>query len=219
MLAILDVNATLGAIDCEGERGDQLRGQLQRREARRARNMGLAGILVGAATAAISGGLSLWGATNSGDIAGIVGGSLGAAIGGTLLYDPASGTLRSRTNLLAEIYRPPEHSALFPPTVWRYLTHRDTPGARNIVEEVMAEWRSAGLVDADDGEDELFAEVGSFSVNDLERRDAMLDLLEARVALMSRDLRALLEEVVARPLPDPGAPLRRRRHASGASTP
>lgn len=212
LLATLDVNASLAAIDCEGERGDSLRGQLQRIEARRARNLGLASILLGATTAALTGGLGLAGANSADDIVGIIGGAAEASIGGALLYGSTSGRLRTRSNPLGEIWRRPEQSRLFPPTVWRYLTRRDGPDARSIVDEILHEWREAGLFNEDDP---LFAAEGEFSTNDLERRDAMLDLLEARIALMSRDLRVLLEQVVARPPPD----LRRRRQARGVSTP
>lgn len=197
LLAMLDVNATLAAIDCEGERGDSLRGQLQRIEARRARNLGLASILLGATTAALSGGLGLAGVGSAGDIVGIVGGTAEASIGGALLYGSASGPLRTRRNLLGEIQRHPEQSALFPPTVWRYLTRREA-GSPSIAEEITASWRSAGLLREDDP---LLAPEGVFTVEDLERRDAMLDLLEARIALMSRDLRVLLEEMIERRAP------------------
>ncbi|WP_165585612.1 hypothetical protein [Roseococcus sp. SYP-B2431] len=195
LLATLDVNASLAAIDCEGERGDSLRGQLQRVESRRARNLGLASILLGATTAALTGGLGLAGANSADDIVGIIGGAAEASLGGALLYNSTSGRLRTRNNLLGEIWRSPEQSTLFPPTVWRYLTRREAPDAPSIAEEIAAGWREAGL--ASDG-DALFEAEGEFTVGDLERRDAMLDLLEARIALMSRDLRILLEEVVVR---------------------
>nr|WP_314074984.1 hypothetical protein [uncultured Roseococcus sp.] len=195
LLATLDVNASLAAIDCEGERGDSLRGQLQRIEARRARNLGLASILLGATTAALSGGLGLAGIDRAGDIVGIIGGTAEATIGGALLYGSASGRLRTRSNLLGEILQHPEESRLFPPTVWRYLTRREEPGARSIAEEIVANWQSAGLLRENDP---LMDPEGEFTVSDLERRDGMLDLLEARIALMSRDLRVLLEEVMER---------------------
>jgi hypothetical protein len=201
LLALLDVQATLATIDCEGERADQLRGQLQRNEARRARNLGLAGILIGAGTAAVTGGLSLAGSAAAGDTAGIIGGSTEAAVASMLLFGGGTGMLRTRANLLAEIHRQPAQSSLFPPTVWRYLTRRDAPGEPSIAEEIVAEWRAAGLLDAEGDDDPLFRPEARLSVDDLERRDAMLDLTEARIALMSRDLRQLLEEVTGRPIP------------------
>lgn len=199
LLALLDVQATLATIDCEGERADQLRGQLQRNEARRARNLGLAGILIGASTAALTGGLSLAGAQAAGDTVGIIGGASEAGVASMLLFGGGNGLLRTRANLLAEIYRQPAQSTLFPPTVWRYLTRRDAPGAANIAEEIVAEWRAAGLLE--EADDPLFRPEARLGIDELERRDAMLDLTEARIALMSRDLRQLLEEVTSRPIP------------------
>jgi hypothetical protein len=201
LLALLDVQATLATIDCEGERADQLRGQLQRNEARRARNLGLAGILIGASTAALTGGLSLAGSTAAGDTAGIIGGASEAGVASLLLFGSGSGMLRTRANLLAEIYRQPAQSSLFPPIVWRYLTRRDAPGETNIAEEIVAEWRGAGLLEEAEADDPLFRPEARLTIDELERRDAMLDLTEARIALMSRDLRQLLEEVTSRPVP------------------
>lgn len=201
LLALLDVQATLATIDCEGERADQLRGQLARNEARRARNLGLAGILVGAGTAALTGGLSLAGATAAGDTVGIVGGSTEAAVASMLLFGGGDGMLRTRVNLLAEIHSQPTQSSLFPPTVWRYLTRRDAPNEASIAEEIVAEWRAAGLLEGSGEDDPLFRPEARLTIDQLERRDAMLDLTEARIALMSRDLRQLLEEVTSRPIP------------------
>lgn len=211
LLGLLDVQATLAAIDCAGERGAQLRAQLVRMDSRSARNLGLAGLVIGGATAAITGGFSLASLSNAGDIAGIIGGSLGSAVGGAQLYVGASGQLRARVNPLAELRNQPEHSTIFPATVWRYLTRRDAPGEANIAEDILAEWRAADLISDDRAEDALFAPEARVGVEELDRRDAMYDLLEARIALMNRDLRLFLEEIVARPLTAP--PQARRARA------
>lgn len=201
LLAVLDVHASLAALSCEDERGQQLRGQLLRRDSRRSQNLGLAGLVIGGATAALSGGLSLASLSNASDMAGIVGGSLGAAVGGAQLYASSSGRLRTSTNLLDEIYRQPPQSTHFPPTVWRYLTQRPAPGELSIAGVIVAEWRAAGLLDGEADEALFLAREARFSADDLDRRDAMIDLVEARITLMSRDLRLLLEEVMARPTP------------------
>ncbi|MDB5378260.1 MAG: hypothetical protein JWR00_2706 [Rubritepida sp.] len=216
LLAMLGVQTAFAALDCEDERGDRLRGQLQRIDARRTRNLGLANVLIGAATAVAAGGLSIGGLANASDIAGIIGGSAGAAAGGMVLFATTSGTLRTHTNLLDEVWRQPEESALFPPTVWRYLTRRDAPGQPNLADEIKQEWIDAGLVDDEDGNHALvFSSDGVFTIDDLERRDAMLQLLEARVTLMSRDLRLLLEAIVARP----AVAMPAARQARGARAP
>ncbi len=50
MLAMLEAAGTMAAIDCEGERGDQLRGLLQAREDRRNRRLSIASIALGRPT-------------------------------------------------------------------------------------------------------------------------------------------------------------------------
>lgn len=213
-LAMLDVSSTLAVIDCEGERGDALRVRLQATEDRRARRLGLASILVGAATAALSGGLSLGGASAGGDIAGIVGGTTEASVATALLFGEASGRLRTERNLLREVWERPPRSELFPRTVWRYLTRRpvDAPDRSAPAETVAAEWRAgerfgpAGSQAERDRTLLLFGAGGTYTVQELEMRDAMLDLLEASIALMSETLRILVIELGERPFAEgPGA--------------
>ncbi|WP_149537777.1 hypothetical protein [Siccirubricoccus phaeus] len=208
ILAMVDVSSTLAVIDCEGERGDALRVRLQAAEDRRSRRLGLASILVGAATAALSGGLSLGGASAGGDIAGIVGGSAEASVATTLLFGKASGRLRTERNLLREIWERPPRSDLFPRTVWRYLTRRPAGDAagRTPAEAVAEEWRAGERLGPSGSQLEqerialLFGPGGIYTTEELEMRDAMLDLLEASIALMNEELRILVIEVLERPL-------------------
>jgi hypothetical protein len=206
-LAMLDVSSTLAVIDCEGERGDALRVRLQAAEDRRARRLGLASILVGATTAVLSGGLSLGGASAGGDIAGIVGGTTEASVATALLFGETSGTLRTERNLLREIWERPPRSELLPRTVWRYLTRRplDAPDRSTPAETVAAEWRAGERFGPPGSQAErerialLFGSGGVYTVQELEMRDAMLDLLEASIALMSEELRILVIELAERP--------------------
>ena len=199
-LAMLDVSSTLAVIDCEGERGDALRVRLEAAEDRRARQLGLVSILVGATTAALTGGLSLGGASAGGDIAGIVGGTAEASVATALLFGETSGTLRTERNLLREVWERPPRSELFPNTVWRYLTRRplDAPNRASPAETVAAEWRTGDRFGSSGSQSErrrialLFGPGGTYTVQELEMRDAMLDLLEASIALMSEELRILV---------------------------
>jgi hypothetical protein len=206
MLAMLDISGMLATIDCEGERGDQLRVRLQGIENRRARRLGIASIMVGALTAAVSGGLSVAGA-GGGDVAAMTGGLAEASVATALLFGSASGQLRTERNVLREVWEQPARSALFPYPVWRYLTRR--PGGEaahpTVAQEVVAAWRAADLLGEPGSGTErarvalLFGPGGTFTVEELEARDAMLDLLEASIALMSDDLRVLLQELLERP--------------------
>ena len=209
-LAMLDISSTLAVIDCEGERGDALRVRLQAAEDRRSRRLGLASILVGAATAALTGGLSLGGASAGGDIAGIVGGTAEASMATALLFGDMSGPLRTERNLLREVWEHPSRSELFPNTVWRYLTRRrlDASDWASPAETVAAEWRAGNRFGTPGSQAEgvrvalLLGPGGVYTVQELEMRDAMLDLLEASIALMSEELRVLVIALADRSKPD-----------------
>ncbi|MBY0339402.1 MAG: hypothetical protein K2X11_22505 [Acetobacteraceae bacterium] len=204
LLALLDVSSTLAMIDCEGERGDQLRTRLQAAESRRARQLGIASIGLGAATAVVTGGLSFVG-NNAVAIAGITGGLAEASAGAALLLGGADGQLRHPRNLLREAWERPARSTLFPAVVWRHLSRRDAGQELSELDALVLSWRQDGLLGAEGTpaaarrEALLFGDGGRYDVSALEARDAMLDLLEARVALMSRDLRNLLLELRALP--------------------
>ncbi len=110
----------------------------------------------------------------------------------------------------------PARSDLFPPSVWRFLTKRPdgNPDRATVAEVAVAEWRAGELLGREGPEAErtrvalLFGAGGAYTVEELEARDAMLDLLEASIALMSRDLRMLLEELLGRSAPAPASLVR-----------
>ncbi|MEI6158686.1 MAG: hypothetical protein WCP77_02535 [Roseococcus sp.] len=200
-LAQLEVEAALAALQCEGERGDLLRAQLDQIESTRSRNLSLAGLVISAGFAALSGGLSLAGAANASDIANIAGGAAGAAAAGALLYSDPTGRLNLNHTLLDELRHQPERALHFPPRVWRYLITPPAPGRPTPAEEIIEDWRSAGLLPQPGETSALFQADAVLSSDDLQQRDAMLDQVRARIALMSRSLRELMEEVLALPLP------------------
>ncbi len=169
--------------------------------------------MIGAATAAATGGLALSGADMAANILGIVGGGGEATAGGLgLISDTATGSLRSGIGLLNDIRRQPARSEQFPPSVWRYLTRRDPPGSPNVADQVVTEWHRAGLpADGDPDAEKIFAYEARLTTSDTELRDAMLHQLQARVTLMSSDLRLMQDELLARPT--------LRLQAMGRSTP
>jgi hypothetical protein len=211
MLAMLDASAAVAELDCEGERGDQLQTRLQGIESRRARRLTLASILAGALTAGVTGGLSLGAQETAASLAGIIGGGTEASLAGSLLFGGASGALRTDRNLLAELWERPAEARLFPETVWRYLTRvrtrPDGQGQGSIAEVLVAEWLAGERLGPPGSEEErarmalLFGAGGTYSIEDLEVREQMLELVQASVALMSRDLRTLLGEMQAAGMP------------------
>lgn len=192
MVAMLEAAGTMAAIDCEGERGDQLSGLLQAREDRRNRRLSIASIALGAATATITGGLSLAGAGTAADIAAIAGGTGEAAAGAGLLFTRAEAELRHPRNLLAELDG--QAGGHLPPLVRRHLL-RERPDGPPLAARILAQWDS-GPLSGEDGPATralVLGQGGRYGVAELSARDAMLDLLEAQVALMNRELRLLLD--------------------------
>ncbi len=192
MLAMLEAAGTMAAIDCEGERGDQLRGLLQAREDRRNRRLSIASIALGAATATVTGGLSLAGAATAADIAAIAGGTGEAAAGAGLLFTREEAELRHSRNLLAELDG--QEGRHLPALVRRHLL-RERPDGPPLATRILAQWESGPLAGEDGAATRalVLAEGGRYGVGELSARDAMLDLLEAQVALMNRELRLLLD--------------------------
>lgn len=200
--AQLDIQIALATIDCEGERGDQLQGVLEAREARRNRRLTWASIGAGAATAIATGGLALAGAATASAAAGIAGGAAEASAGGVQFFGAPRGALGTRRNLLREAQERPATTTLLPPVVWRYLSRDE--GSGSVLAELAEQWRSAGLLeDAATPEGRaratlLFGEGGAYTSEDLQARGAMLDTLEAAIGRMNRGLRLLLAEMDSR---------------------
>lgn len=204
-LASLEVSAVLAELDCEGERTDQLRDRLQHREDSRLRRLALGGIVVGAVTALAGGALSLAGHGRAADIAQILGGGAESGIGLSTLSEPAPASLAHPRNPLAAVWSGDISGGALPPSVWNHLGQPvgDVPDGPTHRQVLVLQWRSAGLLDASgaDGATRRLAlltgQGGDYTLADLHLRDAMLDLLEARVALFHQDLAALLREVLA----------------------
>jgi hypothetical protein len=104
--------------------------------------------MVGALTAALSGGLSAAGAAGAGSAPGIAGGAAEASVATSLLFGSATGELRTERNLLREVWERPARSDLFPPWVWRFLTKRPdgNPDRATVAEVAVAEWRAGELL-------------------------------------------------------------------------
>jgi hypothetical protein len=202
MLAGLEVSSVMAELDCEGERSDQLRDRLQRAETERVRRLTLTGVLIGAFTAASSGILSLASHSGGADVAAIVGGTAEAGVGLSALEDRGAGTLSHGRNLLAEIWNQSGASTAFPPSIWRYLNAR-FGGGESPRDSLREQWNVPERLGTPGSSEEerrirlFFGEGGVYTIDDLRAREAMLDLVEARVALFNKDIAALLRELVA----------------------
>ncbi|MFL1462101.1 hypothetical protein ACI6QG_07855 [Roseococcus sp. DSY-14] len=191
LLGMLDVAGTLAALDCEGERGDQLRALLSAREARRGRALNLAAIAFGAGTAAVSGGLALAGSTTAADALSLGGGIGEGAAGAGLLFNRSRAELRHARNMLREVLDGPEQAEHFPPLVWRHLV-RPRPDGTTGRGRILAQWRAGGFLGEDAQAALLLGAGGRYGVDELDARDELLGAVEAEVATLHRGLALLL---------------------------
>jgi hypothetical protein len=202
-LTMLDVSSVTAELDCENERGDQLRDQLQQLEEQRTRGLTVASLVLGAATAIISGGITLSSPDAvSASVVNIVGGSAQAGTGFAALSYTPKGMLRQERNLLTDIWEGKSESEVYPASVWRFLNHiREGNSEMPLRQTLIEQWKAAQRLGVPDAEAErrrselIFGTGGEYTVADLRARRAILDQLKATVTLLYQDLEQLLREV------------------------
>ncbi len=205
LLALLDVKSAAAEANCEEKRADQLADQLQEKRDARARRLTIFGVLGGGVVGILSGGLSAADPSSmAGGLAAIAAGVVASAFGAAALFDDPRYDFQHRRNLLREVWEGPDQPSLFPVSVWRFLNRplRDDPAQRSLRETLLARWLTTSRLGEPDSEVAqrrvalVFGSGGSYQIEDLRARAAMMDLLEAEVDLMSHDLERLMQEAL-----------------------
>lgn len=204
LLAFLDVARTAAEADCEEERADQLADRLQEVRDKRIRRQTLIAIVGDAMIGIVAGGLSLALEETASAATAILGGTVATGFGLAAFFDQSRYEFRHARNILREVWEGPESPTFIPPSVWRHLNRplSDDPAGRSLRESLIARWRQDGRFGEAGSTTEqrrialFFGEGGSYEIEDLRARAAMLDLLEADINLMSQDLERLMQEVL-----------------------
>lgn len=204
LLAFLDVARTAAEADCEEERADQLADGLQEIRDQRIRRYTLIAIVGDAMIGIVSGGLGLALQATASEAVAILGGSVATWFGLGAFFDDTRYEFHHTRNLLQDLWIGPQESTLIPTTVWRHLTRplSGDPQQYSLRESLILRWRQDGRLGEVGSEREqrrialFFGDGGSYDIEDLRARAAMLDLLEADINLMSQDLEQLLEEIL-----------------------
>lgn len=203
---MLEVASVTCKIDCESERSGQLRNQLQKAEEQCLRSFTVAGLVLGAATAIVSGSIALHSReAASANIVNVLGGSAQAATGyATLSYSPI-GLLQHERNLLTDIWHGENGSAAYPASIWRFLNHsRGGNAGAPLSRLLVAQCKAGGWLGTQDSDEDrrrarlIFGRGGKYTIEDLQARDAILDQLEATVKLLYQDLTLLLRKLSTR---------------------
>jgi hypothetical protein len=199
--AILEVQSTMASLLCEGARIGELQDNLNQRNADINNRLTMAGVAIGAGAAVVTGGMSFFTNATIPTVTGMVAGGAGGALSMWQLGVDATGRLRLQQNMLEEFWRAPESATLFPMRVWRYLNTREPDGEQTPREMIIASWRRDGLIPDQAATPEppaIILDRSAMNSDDLERLKHLLEPLEARIGLMSRDLGRLLEEFLER---------------------
>lgn len=206
-LADLEVTSMTAQAACEEARAREVADRLLKSALIRARQLGVVAIVIGGVTSIVTGGLGL--ASSGGsivDIASIVGGALGATFGTWALYPSNEQQFETPASLLREVWEGPEHSTLFPESVWSFLNSpmREEEDSRTFREELIAGWQQEGRL-GHPGTQEMelrkqlvFSDGGLYEGEDLFARAQMLMMLETTIGLLHQDLERLLREVLIR---------------------
>ena len=205
LLALLDVKSAAAEANCEEKRAGQLADQLQDKRDARARRLTIFGVMGGGVVGILSGGLSAAAPSSmAGGLAAIAAGVVASAFGAAALFDDPRYDFPHSRNLLREVWEGPDQPSLFPVSVWRFLNRplRDDPAQRSLRETLLARWLTTSRFGEPDSEVAqrrvalFFGSGGSYLIEDLRARAAMMDLLEAEVDLMSHDLERLMQEAL-----------------------
>jgi hypothetical protein len=199
--ATLEIQAMTASLECQLARIIRLQDELIHRNTAIYIRLTAAGFAIGAGAAVVTGGLSFFTNATIPTVAGMVAGGAGGALSVSQLGVDATGELRLRQNILEELWRAPERSTHFGMRVWRYLNTRNNPGDQTPREMIIASWRADGLIPDQDATSEppaIILEHAAMSTDDLEKLQLLIEPLQARIGLMSRDLGRLLEEFLER---------------------
>jgi hypothetical protein len=200
ILVSTEIASVSAELDCEGERADEVSGFLETQETRRVKNLTILSITIGAVTGIATSILSSRDSESS-EIIAITGGAIGAALGVRALFLNKRVVFNHSRNLLAEVWNEPEKSAIYPASVWYYLTdkgfgHNQYSLCRNMHER----WEQYGLIGEKVKEKArletlFFGTGGLYNAEELRNRADMLNQLQAIVRLMNQDLQTLILEL------------------------
>ena len=192
------LDATGAELSCESERADQAADYLERRQSQTVQALTVSSILASTATSVAGVLLSTSGASaTSQDLVAIGGGAVTAGLGlGSIWVHPTIRFQHAR-NLLADIWTGPRYSTAYPAPVWAYLMRGEFSNDRTrpIREQIVARWRSLQTIDGS-ASTLLFGAGGSYDVETLRARSAMLDQVRAEVDLENQEIALLASELL-----------------------
>jgi hypothetical protein len=198
-LASLAIGATSAELDCESERAEQAAEYLARAQTSSIQGLTVGSIAAATLTSIAGVFLSTRGAPASAqDTTAVSGGTVTAGLGLASFFVHRRTNYEHRRNLLADVWTGPVTSETYPPVIWTYLTRAafSNSGREPIRDRIVWRWRQFQQVEDPATAAMLFGSGGSYDVDSLRLRAAMLDEVKAEVELARQDLAALAAELL-----------------------
>jgi hypothetical protein len=208
-LGILDVSSAAAETGCEGGRATFLAEHLHNNLDKRQGVYTVLGLLGSGVLTIISGGIAIGansiGVINTANIATVIGGASELIFGTAALVDTtARGELHHERNVLRDVWS--GENSTFAPSVWSFLNTRltDQPTEVTLRENLIMRWQKEGWLGLEGSETAqhriqlFFGDGGRYTIEELEARASMLDLLETDIRLMHKGLNALIRELLKR---------------------
>jgi hypothetical protein len=203
MLATLEATSLAAVVRCEQARADELANSLAERQTKSAQLAAVVSIMIESATMIATGGLVLAGREVAEGITALVGGSIASMLAAVSLYQPGQHEFHHPSNLLKEIWENPPQAQYFPGPVWRFLTEPTDEG-KSLREQLVASWADLSRIKGQSEAQQrqrfglLFGKGGTYTIEDLRARAAMLEMLAAAIDLMHDELEVLVREMLVR---------------------
>ena len=195
--ARLTMAATVAELDCESSRARVAAEALTRTSSSQVQSLTFWSIAAAAATGIAAAFLSTRNASDAvQDGVAVGGGLVTAGFGIASLYVKPTITFSHTRNLLADVWNGPSTSTTYPPFLWAYLTrdeYSSTPST-TIRANLVERWHH--LESIGDAVTVLVGRGGTYDVDALSLRAAMLDDVRAEISLANQDLAAVAAQLL-----------------------
>lgn len=194
--ALVEIDALVGELDCEGERCDQLKELLESMNSKRDNKLTVASIVIGALSAVADACISNDGWNKGVAIgAGVIGAGLGWA---TLNPKGKRLILKHKRNHLRAIWEE-KNSNEFPPIIWYMLNETKFTNTQQstMLRNIRNRWLTFTFEDdiKEANKSSLFKDEGVYTESMLETRSQLVGQLKATTQTLHQNFSSLLKEI------------------------
>jgi hypothetical protein len=205
-LASLELTSVLSEINCELGRATELKNYLQLQIEKRETSSTILSVLAAASAQIVVSIFNLSDADHRVVEATEIGGALISAyfVFRALKKKDKKAEFLHKRNFLKDIRDNPINSTVYLPMVWHYLSkeYENPEETITVRQTILNRWQELNLLtETEEQEQEqriqlLFGEGGLYSIDDINNRISLLDLLAIEVSLMNQELKQLQQEIM-----------------------